>query len=397
MAGNQREMERRERREQKDKKHKLIIWIIIAVIILVLLIMKVCEININSVKDHFTDENGNFTLTEGVVTDNFPYNIDASQNVKLVNANNKIGVLTPNSYTILDSKDATSDYFFEHGYSNPVLANSGIYSLIYDQGAKKYRLDTVSQPAYEEETETSIICADVSKNGTVALATTSKEKLCDILVYSKSLKKEFELSISSGYIIDIALSDNSKNVTVAVVNSENADLITTLYTYTVNSDGSNEKSIVLPAGTLVDIKYSGNNIWALGDSYLGLVKGEKYVECYPQGAINTKCYTYNPSGDLVLAYGNYNNSSDYIISYIKANGKIKKEISLTGNVRALSASTSLLSVLTTDEIISYNINNGEEKERLSSTDSVKSICRLGSSVFVHRQSLIDKSEVADND
>lgn len=395
MAGNQREMERRERREQREKKHKLIIWAIIAVIILVLVIMKICEINVNSIKNHFTDANGDFTLTEGVAEDNFPYSIDASQNVTMINANNRIGVLTPNSYTVLDGKDASADYFFEHGYSNPVLASSGIYSLIYDQGAKKYRLDTLSQSVYEEEMPTSILCADVSKNGTVAIASTSKEKLCDITVISKALKEEWKLSISGGYIVDIALNDSSRELAVAVVSSENAELVTTVYTYSIGADGSLAE-IRLPSGVLADIKYASNNIWAVGDSYLGIIKGDEYVECYAAGAISTNCYDYNQSGDVVLAYGNYSNSSECTVSYVKSNGKIKNEFNVSSNVKDISASSALVTVLTSNDIVSYNIKNGEEKQRVSTSESVKSICRIGSSVFVHRQSVIDRSEGADD-
>lgn len=393
MAGNQREMERRERREQREKKHRLIAWIVVAVVVIILLIMKICEVNINSVKDHFTDANGDFTLTDGIVTDNFPYSIDASQNISLVNANNKIGILTPNSYTVLDSKTATADYVFQHGYSNPILANAGVYSLVYDQGADKFRLDTVSEGVYEEDIENSILCADVSKNGTVALATTSKKKTCDIMVISRSLDTELEMSISSGYVVDIALSDNSKRVAVAVVNSVNADLVTTVYIYNVNN--SEEKAVTLPSGVLADIRFAGNSIWAVGNSYAGVIKGDEYKACYEDGTINTQCYTYNQAGALVLVYGNYSNSSQYEISYIKPNGKIKNEFTVDAIVKDASATESLVSVLTTDEILSFNINNGECKEVISCTDSVKSICRLGSSVFIHRQSLIDKGVIND--
>ena len=101
MAGNQRKIEREERREQRERKHKLIVWIVIAIVVLALIIMKICEVNVNSIKDRFTDANGNFTLTEGVVTDNFPFSLDASQNVIVTDFNNMLGVLTPNSFTVL--------------------------------------------------------------------------------------------------------------------------------------------------------------------------------------------------------------------------------------------------------------------------------------------------------
>lgn len=394
MAGNQREMERREKREKKDRRNKAIVWSVIAVIVIILAVMKIFEINVNDVKDRFTDENGNFTLTEGVETNNFPYSIDASQNVKLVNINNKIGVLTPNSFTVLDGKEATADYVFEHGYSNPVLKTAGVYSLVYDQGDSSYRLDTTSEAVYEKKLDKSIFCADVAKNGTVAVATSSKEKLCDITVFSNSLEKKFEKSISNGYIIDIALNSSGRQVAVAAVSSVNASPVITVYIYDVNS--GEEAYAELPRGSLAGLRYNGNNIWAVGDTYLGVIKNKKYNPVYEQGTINTECFDFSTSGDLIIAYGGYSNSAEHTVAWVKSSGKIKNEFKTEVGIKDICATDSLVSVLTADEIISYNIKNGEEKERISVPDSVKSICRLGSSVFIHRQSVVDKG-VASND
>lgn len=397
MANNQREMERRERREQKDKRQKRIIWFIIAVIIVVLAIMKVCEININSVKNHFTDADGNFTLTEGVVEDNFPYNLDSSLGVSLVNINNKLGIITPSSFTVLNSQDATAVYGFEHGYSNPVLEGDGIYSLVYDQGAKKYRLDTVSAAVYEKEAVNSILCADVAKNGNVALATTSKEKLCDITVYNKTLKELMTLSENDGYIISAALNENGKKLAFAVVSGENANLKTTVYVYDVSSGTPSYEPVQLPHGLLIDLSFCGNSIYAVGDSYVGVIKRSgKYADVYESGSISTRCFCFSPSGELIIAYNSFSNSSDNVVAYVKSNTKVKLEIKVDSNVKSITSSSSLISVLTNSEIISYNISNGEEKERISVDNSVKAVCRMGSEVFINKQSVVDRS-VTNND
>ena len=389
MAGNQRKIEREERREQREKKHKLVVWILIAVVVLALIIMKICEVNVNSIKDRFTDAEGNFTLTEGVVTDNFPFSLDASQNVIVTDFNNMLGVLTPNSFTVLDSKEASVNYAFEHGYSNPVLEAEGVYSLIYDQGAKNYRLDTTSQAVYEEESARSILCADVAKNGTVAVASASKEKLCDVTVMSKALKELFSFSVSEGYIVDIALNDSGKELAIAVVNSQNAALVTTVYTYNVG--GSTEgKAVQLPSGVLAEIRYSGKNIWAVGDNYLGVIRKGEFSSVFEQGSINTICFDFTSAGDLLIAYGGYSNSTDCKLSFVKSSGKVKNDISLDANIKDVSATAGIAYVLTNDEIIGYNYKNGEEKGRYDNNDSVKSICALGSSVYTHKQSVIDK-------
>lgn len=390
MSSNQREMERREKRAQKERKQKTVLWIIIAIIVLVLIIMKVCEININSVKNHFTDEQGNFTLTQGVVEDNFPYSIDSSRNATVININNKLGVLTQNSFTVINTQDGTADYMLEHGYSNPILKTAGVYSLIFDQGARKYRLDTTGDLVYEEEMSNTILCADVSKKGTVAVATTSKSKLCDITVFSKSLKKEMEISISDGYVVALSMNDNGKYVAACVVNGKDALLKTTVLIFNVSASKL-YRSVELPQGCAVDISYSGNNLIALGENYVGVItKSGEYKEVYKKDSISARCFCYTPAGDLVLVSNSYNNSTDNTVSYIKPSGRIKNEIKVDGNIKSVSATSGVVSVLTNNEIISFNLSNGEEKGRDTTDDSANSICRLGSGIFIQKQSSIIK-------
>ena len=151
MAGNQREMRKKELKAKKDRRNKTIVWIVIAVVVAILIVMKVCEININTVKEHFTDSNGKLSVSLNIDKNNFPYNLDSSQNVIVKNINNKLGVLTPSSFTVLDTKKAVAKYTFDHGYSNPIIKTSGIYSLLIDQGSTKLRLDNTSENVYENE------------------------------------------------------------------------------------------------------------------------------------------------------------------------------------------------------------------------------------------------------
>lgn len=391
MADNQREMSRREKKAKKDKRNKIIIWIIIAVIILILAVMKICEININSVKDRFTDENGSFTLSDGVTEDNFPYALDSSKNVTIKNVNKKIGVLTPLSFTVIDSGDGEEEYSFIHGYSNPILKASGVYTLIYDQGAQSMRLDTTSGCIYETQAKRNIFCADVAKNGSVVYAVTSKEKKCDVCVYSKSLKEQMCFSTSDGFVTAAAINDSAKKIAFVAVDSENAQLKSTLYTMNVGSDEITAQ-LELPQGNVIELEYSSDNIYVIGDTFLCTVSNQKDMTVvYEQGSVNTVSYTYTPSSELVYVYNGYNNSSDNTVARVKPNGKIRCETKVAGTVKSVSASSNALTVLTGSEIISYKLSNLEQTGTAAADDSCKAVCRMGSEVFVHRQSLLDRN------
>ncbi len=395
MTGNQREMERKNRKSRKDRKNKIIAWVVIAVIILVLAIMKICEININSVKDHFTDSNGNFTLTQGVVDNNFPYNLDSSQGVVMKNVNGKLCALTPTGFSVINSKNAEEEYAFSHGYLNPLLKNSGIYTLLYDQGAKQMRLDDTSGNVYQHSIDSNILCADVSKNGNVAYSATSDEKKCIVSVINKSVKQKFECAVSYGYVVDVSINDAGNKLAFVAVNSENARLKSKLFVYTVGVDEP-KAEIDLPEGNIIDIEYSSDSIYVVGESYIGVVNnGKKYKSVFDSKTVNTVSFTYTPSNYLVLVYNEFNNSTENTIVKIKPNGRFGKSASISGNIKSVSASSSVVSVLTTNEIVSFSLGNMKEKSRVETDDSVKSICRMGSDVFIHRQSLIDEINTAD--
>lgn len=392
MAGNQREMRKKELKAKKDRKNKTIIWIIIAIVVAVLIVMKVCEININTVKEHFTDSSGKLSISQNVEKNNFSYNLDSSQNVTVKNINNKLGVLTPSTFTVIDTKKAVAKYTFDHGYSNPVIKTSGIYSLLVDQGSTKMRLDNTSENVYENELKGNILCGDVAKNGNTALATLSRDKLCNVTVYNKSLDKKMSYDLDYGYIVDIAINNSGSKIAFVALNSKNAQLKAKLYT--INVGTSEPKAILdLPNCNVLELKYNSDNLYVVADDYIGIVSNQKKLKTvFECGKINTVCYTFTPNDELVLAYNDYSNSTENKLVRVRAGGNTKSETTVNGNIRYISASPSVVSVLTDSNIVTYSLGNMKQKKRVSVDDSVKSICQMGSTVFIHRQSLIERNE-----
>ena len=393
MADRQRQYQREEKKLKKEKKHKIILWALFTILVIVLVIMRVSEININSVVDRFTDESGKFTLTDGVKDENFPYTIDSSKNVILTDANNKLGVLTPSSFTVVDASDGNTEYVFEHGYSNPVIDKSGIYTLIYDQGSNGYRLDTTSASVYQKTADNPILCGAVNKKGLVAIAENISAKHCSISVINDSLEAVFSENISDGYIVDMALSANGKKLAVIKVSSVNAALEVTACIYKLPS-GENLGTVKLPQGALIDARYNGNSLYTVGDSYAGIVKNDnEYTEVYKAGTVSNVCFDYSAKDELILVHSEFDNSTTNICSVISSSGKVRTDINISGAVKDVSASSSRIMVLTANEILAFSYR-GKEKGSADCNDSVKSICTLGNQVFCHRQTIIEKSEVS---
>ncbi len=386
MATNQREIERKEKREKKQHKNTLIFWCVVLVIVLILLIMKLCEIDYTELKNQISAK---ISSSQSVSDDEkFPYVLESSEGVVITELGNKISVLNDENISVVDSSDAKQIFIDEHGFANPVMNVGGSYSVAFDQGSNKYRLDTQKGNVYKSTADNTILCAAVSGSGTVAMALTSSEAKSEIAVLNKSLDEKLRYSVSAGYVTDIAVDDNANRIAFSAVYSENATFYTTVYTMNVG-DTSPKAEFTYPS-TVLDIRFSGSKLFVIGTDFVSVISSMKNEEkVFEQGSINTVSFFYNSSGNLVLAYTEYTGQTDNKIALIQPSGKVKTDITLGTDIKDISASSSEISVLTDDSVIVYSISKGEVKNQYSVDDSYSSILQMSSKIFVKHRSYIE--------
>lgn len=386
MATNQREIERKEKKEKKQHKNTLIFWCVVLVIVLVLLIMKLCEIDYTELKNQISAK---ISSSQSVSDDEkFPYVLESSEGVAITELGNKISVLNDENISVVDSSDAKQIFIDEHGFANPVMNVGGSYSVAFDQGSNKYRLDTQKGNVYKSTADNTILCAAVSGSGTVAMALTSSEAKSEIAVLNKSLDEKLRYSVSAGYVTDIAVDDNANRIAFSAVYSENATFYTTVYTMNVG-DTSPKAEFTYPS-TVLDIRFSGSKLFVIGTDFVSVISSMKNEEkVFEQGSINTVSFFYNSSGNLVLAYTEYTGQTDNKIALIQPSGKVKTDITLGTDIKDISASSSEISVLTDDSVIVYSISKGEVKNQYSVDDSYSSILQMSSKIFAKHRSYIE--------
>lgn len=393
MPSHERENARKEKQRKTDAKVKRIIWIVLIVIIIALIIMKVFEIDFISIRNRFVGSDGKFSISMTADEDAYPFTIDSSKDVHLYPLNDKLGVLTDSSMSVLNPSDADVLYTFNHGYSNPVLRCSGSYYCLIDQGANRLRLDTVNDAVYETKTDNTILTADVSKNGTVIYATRSDEAKSTVFVYSKALKKQMEFEVNSGYVIAAAIDLSGKKCAYAVVNSKDAKIITTVYTINVGDD-KERASFEFADIDLMDLHYSGSgDLYFVGTDCVSVISSQKkQKEVYESGSVNTVCFGYTADNELVYVYSDYTESSDNTVAYINTSGKVKNSFTVNQKVKYVSSSSNEVCLLFTDSVGIYSLTKGDLKNTYKCDDTVGDVRKMSSKVFVSRRQLIDVLE-----
>lgn len=384
----EREEARRERQLQKEKKKKRIIWIAIIVIVVILIIMKAFELNLGSIKNQFTNDDGSISIS-ATDTSAYPITLDSS-NVKVESMNDKLSFLTNTSVSILNLNNAEMSYSFAHGFANPVMAKSGSYFCLIDQGSNRLRLDTVKENTYVMNTDSSILCADVAKNGTVLYATQGKESKSSVFVINKNQMEKMTFDVNDGYVISVAIDDSGSRFAVASVNSKDAKLVTTVSTYTVGKDEA-VASFDFVGGNLLDMNYSSSNdLYVVGTNFVSVITNQKKQRvAFDVGEININCFSYTDNGELVLAYSKYDGAIENTLAYINGAGKVKLSLELNQRAKYVSSASSNVTVLLNDKIVTYSLKNGKEKESVPCDDTVTTANRLSSKVFVTREQLVD--------
>ena len=397
MPNNQRETARKARKRNKEQKIQRIIWSVIFLVVAILIVMKIVEVDFNSVKKRFVDDGGKLNVTEEIEVGAYPYQLDSSKNVDVVLQGDKLNVLTGTSCTILNPKDAKQLYTFEHGYSNPIVSTAGNYFCTIDQGATRFRLDTLQKDVYEQTLDDPVLCADVSKTGSVVYASTSKDNKSTLTVVNKSLKKVLSREVNTGYIVAVAIDSAGKRCAYATINSKDAKLVTTLYTINVG-DESERASFDLKSCNVLDMNYCGNDLYFVADNAVYTISNQKkQKEVFKTGSANTVCFNYTKDDELIYVYSDYSSANENHLVTVKSSGRLGKSRELKKRPKYVSCNGNEICVLFTNTIKIYSLSGGSDKATYKCDDGVQTAHKLSSRVFVSKGQQLDIIEQSADD
>ncbi len=379
------------KRKKNAAKTRRILWGVIIVTVAILIILKIWEVDFNSIKRSITQ--GSQNVVSSSAENIYPYSLDSAKIFDITPQNDKLNIMTDISCMIFNPTTGNVDYTFNHGFSNPVLKTAGNYFFVFDQGNDRVRLDNLSENIYETNFENSVLCADLSKTGTVIYAVKGKDTKCELYVINKSLKKELKYKVNDGYIVSVAIDESGKRCAFATINSKNAKLITTIHTINIG-DKKERAEFNLEETNILDLHYCEKDLFVIGDNCVSRVTSQKRLkEIFKIGEVNTCCFNYTKYGELVYVYSKYSSANENYLTYINSVGKIKTTVELKQKPKYVSSSSNEMTVLFTDKVITYSLTDGTVKYTAECDDSVSAIHKLSTKCFICRHQVIDVLEM----
>ena len=252
---------------KKIPKNKLIK--VIAIVAVVLIILSVAAIKLGNNTSGLGKGINNVGNTV-FGSSGFPYGISSNDVKNLGMSNSDIVVLNDTGVKVIDSTGRQiSD--FQHNYSSPLIYTHSSLSLVLDAGANKFRVQTSGKLIYEYETDFELLTGDVSKNGSVAIATKSDQGASMLTVFNSKKTEVFSWVCAKHYIISVDISDNGKYIAVGVIGADGGDIISEVFLFDINYTDA-IRHFELPGTSVAKVEIlSGKKLVIIGDNLVSFV------------------------------------------------------------------------------------------------------------------------------
>ncbi len=122
------------------------------------------------------------------------------------------------------------------GFRRPVLSANSRYILVYDNGGTGLMVADSFSVLFETNMEDPIVSAKMNANGAIVVVTQGEGYLSKVYVYDSSFKEVYRYRSLNRYILDAALSKDSKAIAVSAMNMEGADMASEILYFKLNKE-----------------------------------------------------------------------------------------------------------------------------------------------------------------
>lgn len=290
----------------------------------------------------------------------YPYLLDAFDFREATAIGSKPLVIYDDSAKVLSSS-ASENFSMQLSSGDSKVVSKNGRALIFSNTSNEVILQSRTEKLGSVEEEGSIVTAELSKNGCIATSYASDEYQSVLSVYNRYFEKEFQWDCSQERISSIGLSKNGRNIVVAAVGTQNAEIYTRIILFNIGSP----KPIadLMYRGTLfLKVVYTDSNkIIAVGDNKTVVLdkKGDTIDELvYSENSIIS--VSNDGSGNTVICHEEFGGSKTAVVRYSK-NGEKTFSLMLDGAPDCIAAKGGKTAVASGDKIAVYTSNGQESK------------------------------------
>ncbi|MEM5780691.1 MAG: DUF5711 family protein, partial [Lawsonibacter sp.] len=229
-----------------------------------------------------------------------------------------------------------------------VLSASSKAGVVYDAGGRSMFLFRGTEEAFQLSLDgnSDLLSARVNDSGWLAVTAQQSGYKGAVTVYNNRGEKVIQISLSSTFVVDAALSPDCKTVAVVTMDQEGGAFQSQVLFYPVDQKEPRAQAS-LGNSTVLDLDYEAGTVWLLGESQLMMVSAEDgSIHTYSFGRFYLKGCDFGGDGFALLLLGRYRAGSATQALTIAPDGSVKASLDLSGQVLAFASAGTYCSLLT---------------------------------------------------
>lgn len=310
-------------------------------------------ININTLK-HWLDYRSMDTGTTG---ESAPFSHAGGDKLSVAYLNS--GVVTASAagahYYSLDGEQLAEEV---RSLENPVLTASRTTAVVYDAGNQSlfsFR-DGEENFSLSLEGEADLLSARPNDGGWLAVTAQQSGYKGAVTVYDRRGEPVIQISLSSTFAVDAAVSPDGRTVAVVTIGQENGSFFSRLLLYQVDQT---EPFAQLDLGSMavLDMDFDTGVVWLVGEDRLLTVsltaEGQTVQTCFFSPSYLKGC-SLGGDGFAFLLMGRYRSGSADQALRVDSSAQVVQSIPLTGQVLDYAAAGEYCALLTGSQLSVYN-------------------------------------------
>lgn len=298
------------------------------------------------------------------------YPVDVSgSNVKMLAQSQSYTVTLSDSYLTYYNSAGSELTRYSCTYSNALLALAGRYTLVAEQGGKRFQLHTRSMTVTEGTAERSILAAAVNAQGQVALLTQGADGYAvDLVVYDRRGTVLYTRS-RSRQAVSVALSPSGEQAALLSVEAVNGVLNTVVEAFSVTSDAAEALYAYTATDTLLyRVSYLNNNRLAVaGEDGIYLLDKETAANPTVFPLTGQRLLSFAPAEDgLAVAVRSYGDTGGGTVIVWNSRGEECVRSDFSGDLRSLTGDSKGFVLLTDSYVQSFSYTAAGEPVAVAS-------------------------------
>ena len=372
------------------KTLKLLAIILVVLLLIILAAGQFGGVTFSTITDHIR------TAFAGIGSgDGYPYRMNGIEISDAGVTNSDLLLVYDDTVKVLDST-AKEISNIPHTYDHPIMSCNSGRALIYDVGAKHFRVQSKTRTLYEKELDYMILTGAMGKDGTVAIASRAKDAQSMLTIYNTKEEEIFVWKCAKENIISCDVSDNGKLFAVTVLGVENGSVYSKVYIFNKN-DTEPKASFEYMDSAVSSVQFLSNEtLFVFGNNICQVIKGEKVKENIDV-SVNTPYKLYiSDNNTAVLVLSKYSSTTQKIIKVYNKSGSELFTQEIDGLIKSVSTDGKYTGVLTDENVQIYNKKGNMCGSASVNTDAEK-VMISGRNTYVYSADKIEQfSSVSDN-